>query len=408
MIRRKLKRTADRDMESTNRKYINKIDWLTVILTIGLTIFGLLNIASATSEGYEEGTPLMEYIGTLFTGKFLRQFIIFLVSLGIAIALMFMNYDTIKDLNLFIFIGTVLLLVATLIFGNRQRGMRGWRTITKPISIGLQPGELCKIMAIIVFSAELAKVTEGNKLGITRVSDLIPLIIKAGIIAGLIIAQPDFGTAMIYIGIMLALIFMAKTSWKILVPLAVLGAVSLPILWMFLTPDQKARVYVFLDPSLDPEGYGYNVGRAKSVSSAGGMTGKGLFSRDLLTQKSSYLPEKHTDFIFSSMVEAIGIIGAVIFVIIYLLLIFRLFRLSMRARDDFGAYVIMGVAFMLAFHFIENVGMNIGLMPVTGIPLPLISYGGSNLMTTIVAIGMCVNIDMRRAKNNKLRDIVLK
>ena len=195
---------------------------------------------------------------------------------------------------------------------------------------------------------------------------------------------------------------MAKTSWKILGPLLGGGLACLPLIWLVLTPEQKNRVYVFLDPMRDPEGAGYNVLRAKAVSSSGGLFGKGLFSTDLLTQKSNYLPEKHTDFIFSSTCEAIGFIGALLLVLCYVMLIVRLFQLSMRAKDDFGAYLILGVAFMLLFHFIENVGMNIGIMPVTGIPLPFISYGGSSLMTSMAGVALAINVDMRRARNHKL------
>ena len=191
----------------------------------------------------------------------------------------------------------------------------------------------------------------------------------------------------------MGLLFMSKTSFKILGTIAGAALVLLPVAWLLMTPDQKGRIEVFLDPSKDPEGKGFNVLRAKTVASSGGFRGKGFFSQDLLTQQSSFLPEDHTDFIFSSTTEAIGFAGAILLVAAYLFLIFHLFRISMRARDDFGMYIIVGVACMLLFHVFENIGMNIGLMPVTGIPLPLISYGGSNLLTTL--IGMVLNVHMR-------------
>ncbi len=388
-------------MEFSKNKLSKRIDWVTVALTLGLAVFGVICIASATSVGFEEGQSLMAYIGSLFSGNALRQLIFLIISIGLAVGAMFLDYNNIRDFVNYIFWGAVGILAIVLIFGSRQRGMTGWFYLPG-LNVGIQPGEFCKVAAIIVFAKEFAHRTEGRTIGITRFRELWPVLWKCGLLAGLVVLQPDFGTAMIYIAIAMALLFMAKTSFKVLGPLMGGGLACLPLLWLLLTPDQKNRVYVFLDPTLDPEGAGYNVLRAKAVSSSGGMWGKGLFSTDLLTQRTNYLPEEHTDFIFSSTCEAIGFFGAFLLVAFYVLLIVRLFRLSMRAKDDFGAYLILGVAFMLLFHFIENVGMNIGIMPVTGIPLPLISYGGSNLMTTMVAIGLALNVDMRRGRNNKL------
>lgn len=393
-------------MDSSTQKLIKKIDWITVILGLGIAIFGVLCVASATSVGYEEGQPLMEYVGSLFTGNALRQLIFLGIGVAVSVALLFINYSNLKDYANVLYFIAVGLLAVVLVFGSKSRGMRGWINV---FGIGLQASELCKVIAIIVFANEFSKITEGQKVGARKLSELWPVFWKCVLLIALIVVQPDFGTAMIYVGIAGGLMIMSKTSLKILLPLIGAAVGALPILWMVLSDTQKARIYVFLDPTLDPDGDGYNIIRAKNVSSAGGMHGKGLFSKDLLTQKSNYLPEKQTDFIFSSTCEAIGFVGAFIFVLLYLFFIFRLFRLSMRAKDDFGSYIIMGVAFMLLFHFIENVGMNIGLMPVTGIPLSLISYGGSNLMASIVGIGLCINVDMRRARNNRLRnDVILK
>ena len=390
-------------MEVSRQKYIRRIDWFTVILTLGMAVFGVICIASATSAGYEEGQPVMAYIGSLITGNVLKQIIFIVLALSVSIALMFLNYSNIKGFINIIFFVMVGILAVVLVFGSKQRGMRGWFYF-RAIGVGIQPAEVCKLPAILVFAREFSRITEGKDIGVTRFREMWSGVWRLFILVALIVAQPDFGTAVVYVGIYLALLFMSKASLKIILSIAGAGILGLPALWFFLSPEQKNRVYVFLDPTLDPEGSGFNVLRAKSVSSAGGAWGKGFFSQNLLTQKSNYLPEKHTDFIFSSTCEAIGFYGALIFVIIYLILIVRLFMLSMRAKDDFGSYIIMGVAFMLLFHFIENVGMNIGIMPVTGIPLPFISYGGSNLITSIIGVALAVNVDMRRARNNKLRD----
>ena len=389
-------------MEVSKNKVIRRIDWITVALTLGLSVFGVICIASATSQGFEEDQPFMAYLGTLFTGNAVKQLIFLALSIALGIAIMFVDYNNIRDFSAIILWVAAGVLVAVRLFGSNQRGLTGWFYFDA-LGVGIQPAEFCKLAAILVFANEFAKKTEGRSIGIAKFSELWPILWKCGMLAGLVIIQPDFGTAMIYITIAIALLFMAKTSFKILGPLIGGGLASLPLLWMLLTPEQKNRVYVFLDPTLDPEGAGYNVLRAKSVSSSGGMWGKGLFSKELLTQRNNYLPEEHTDFIFSSTCEAIGFIGALLLTLAYILLIVRLFYLSMRAKDDYGSYIVMGVAFMLLFHFVENVGMNIGIMPVTGIPLPMLSYGGSNLMTTLFGIGLALNVDMRRARNNKLQ-----
>ena len=178
-------------------------------------------------------------------------------------------------------------------------------------------------------------------------------------------------------------------------------AALVPLAWLFFMDDwQKARLYSFVDPELDPEGTGMQILRSKSVASSGGLNGKGFFSEDLLTRQNNYLPENETDFIFSSTIEAVGFVGGIVLLILYFLLIMRLIQLSMRAKDDFGAYIILGVSFMLLFHIFENIGMNIGIMPITGIPLPLFSYGGSNLLTTMLAIGLVLNVNMRRSRRS--------
>ncbi|MBQ9942704.1 MAG: FtsW/RodA/SpoVE family cell cycle protein, partial [Christensenellaceae bacterium] len=214
----------------------------------------------------------------------------------------------------------------------------------------------------------------------------------------LILAQPDFGSAIVYAVVLFGLMFMAKTNWKII--LGVFGAVVavLPLGWLMLADYQKNRLLSFVDPELDPTGAGYQVLRAKVVGSSGGLEGKGLFSADLLTQKTNYLPEEQTDFIFAATTEAVGFIGGMVIILLYGLLIYRLISLSMKAKDDFGAYLILGVSFMLLFHVVENIGMNIGAMPVTGIPLPLFSYGGSNLLTMMLAFGLVLNVNARRLR----------
>lgn len=372
---------------------LKRIDWLTVALVLGLALFGVIAIASATCTAYDpQAQSFLEYLGSLSSSLPLTQFLYLCIGIVCVIVILFLDYNNIREFCNIIYWLCIGLLILTLIFGSSQRGLQGWLRVG---GVGIQTSEICKPLLILVLARDFAERTENKNGGIDKFRDLLPILLKFIIPVVLIGLQPDLGTAMVYVFILMGLLFMSKTSFKILGTIAGAALVLLPVAWLLMTPDQKGRIEVFLDPSKDPEGKGFNVLRAKTVASSGGFRGKGFFSQDLLTQQSSFLPEDHTDFIFSSTTEAIGFAGAILLVAAYLFLIFHLFRISMRARDDFGMYIIVGVACMLLFHVFENIGMNIGLMPVTGIPLPLISYGGSNLLTTLISIGMVLNVHMR-------------
>lgn len=202
------------------KKYIAQaIDWITVTLTLGLAVFGVICIARLrTSAGYEEGQSAMAYIGSLFSGNALRQLIFLGISIALAVAVLFVDYQNIRQFVTYIFWGAAAVLAAVLVFGSRQRGMTGWFYFSA-LGVGIQPGELCKIAAILVYAREFAKVTEGRTMGISHWKELWPVVWKCGVLAGLVVLQPDFGTAMVYVVIAAALLFMAKTSWKILGPL---------------------------------------------------------------------------------------------------------------------------------------------------------------------------------------------
>lgn len=372
---------------------LKRIDWLTVALVLGLALFGVIAIASATCTAYDpQAQSFLEYLGSLSSSLPLTQFLYLCIGIVCVIVILFLDYNNIREFCNIIYWLCIDLLILTLIFGSSQRGLQGWLRVG---GVGIQTSEICKPLLILVLARDFAERTENKNGGIDKFRDLLPILLKFIVPVVLIGLQPDLGTAMVYVFILMGLLFMSKTSFKILGTIAGAALVLLPVAWLLMTPDQKGRIEVFLDPSKDPEGKGFNVLRAKTVASSGGFRGKGFFSQDLLTQQSSFLPEDHTDFIFSSTTEAIGFAGAILLVAAYLFLIFHLFRISMRARDDFGMYIIVGVACMLLFHVFENIGMNIGLMPVTGIPLPLISYGGSNLLTTLISIGMVLNVHMR-------------
>ncbi|MGI6665458.1 MAG: FtsW/RodA/SpoVE family cell cycle protein [Christensenellaceae bacterium] len=382
-------------MEAKKTGILKRIDWILVVLTLAIFIAGLLSVASATLPAYTGETTVIQYIGSLFQGYPLSQLIYFFVGLLAVVILMLWDYTNMKEFTNYLYGGMVIFLAAVLIFGSNVRGMVGWFMIG---SVGIQPAEVCKPIMIVVLAKEFASRTEGQKEGIGTFRGILPMVWRFLIPFLLICMQPDWGTAMVYAFILLGMLFMTKTSFKVLGPIIGSVLVMLPIAWLLMSTEQKARIAVFLDPTKDPLGSGYNMIRAKTVAGAGGISGKGLFSPDLLTQRTNYLPEKQTDFIFSATIEAIGFVGGAIIILLYLAWIFRMLYLSTKAKDDFGSFIILGVTFMFLFHIIENIGMNIGVLPVTGIPLPFFSVGGSNLLASMLSVGLVLNVNMRRAR----------
>lgn len=373
-----------------------QIDWVLLLIVLCIVLYGVIAITSTTSDAMEEGESLGSYLSSLDFGYSGLQLIYFAIGLVAIVVLLILDYNNLRDFSNILYWISVALLLAVLLSEN-VRGISGWFKLG---SRGFQPAELCKIVIIIVLAKEFAQRTEGKEQGIHTFRELFPIIWRFLIPFALIVVQPDWGTALVYVFVLIGMMFMAKTSIKLMAILG-LGAIALmPLAWLFMADWQKDRFYSFLNPTADLQGSGFNVDRAKTVGGSGGLSGKGFFSEDLLTQQSGYLPESHTDFIFSSATEAVGFIGALILIVLYLLLILRFVQLSTRAKDDFGMYIIIGVSAMFLFHIFENIGMNIGTMPVTGIPLPLFSYGGSNMLTCMIAIGLVLNVNMRRSRYN--------
>ncbi len=379
-----------------NTKLIKCIDWWLIGIVLAIVVFSIISIVSVTSTGFsEDELTFWEFVETLDFSYAKLQLIFFGVGIAIAAAVMFVDYNNLRDFTDLLYVVVIALLILVLIFGKEINGTKGW---FKFGSRSFQPAEIGKVAMIIIFAKQFAKVTERTKHGISTIKELFPLLWRFLIPFALILLQPDFGTSIVYLFIFAMMLFAARTSWK-LIGLLVLGAgVAAPIAWFSFSPYQKDRVLNFFDPSRDIEGSGMNVARAKSVIQSGGVPGKGFFSPQLLTQSGSYLPEDHTDFIFSATSEAVGFWGGMLLLLLYFLLLGRMVMLAMRAKDDFGCYIILGVVFMMFFHIFINIGMNIGAMPVTGIPLPFFSYGGSYLLTSMLAVGVVLNVNMRRIR----------
>ncbi|MBE7043558.1 MAG: rod shape-determining protein RodA [Ruminococcaceae bacterium] len=276
--------------------------------------------------------------------------------------------------------------------GREETGGQSWLVLGP---VRFQPGELVKMGFIISFAAHVDTVKEN----INRFSVILILLLHAGVIIGLILAQPDAGTALVFLFITISMMYAAGLhyTWLIAGGLVSLGA--FPFVWMNLQTYQKERIFTFLQPERDPLGYGYQVIQSKTAISGGGLYGHG-YLHGVLTQ-SDALPAKHTDFLFAVLGEELGFWGCMLIMILLLTIILRVFLTAKVSKTSFGTIVCAGIGAMLLFHTFENIGMCMGLMPVTGIPLPFFSYGGTALVTVFIGIGLVMNARYRTSAESR-------
>ena len=377
------------------------IDWVLFANIVLLVMLSLIAIASALSDPLDaETSSITSAIGQLDVKYVFQQLTWFVVGLVAMFIMLLPDYHNIGEYYKWIYIIMVLLLVAVFAFGSELNGTKGWFKIG---TTGFQPSELGKIAIVIVLAKMMSDKAQGKDGGIKKLRDILPLLAVFAIPFGLILIQPDWGTAFVYAFTFVMMLIMAKTSWKIIAGLFVGAGISLPIAWSLMDGWQKDRILGFLgivDETMTEQqikDMTYQADQAKMAAGSGELTGKGLFSLGGETQ-SSHIPYNHTDFIFASTTEAVGFVGAIVIILLYFLLIGRTLYLATKAKDEFGKLIIIGVLAMTLFHIFENIGMNIGVMPITGIPLPFFSYGGSNLLTNMLAFGLVLNVSMRRQK----------
>ena len=381
--------------ERKARQKSQNIDWITLILVVGLVTFGLITIANVLAEpftGAESGvSDILKNLNLEYVQKQIVNFLVGLAGLFIMLAI---DYSLFRHAVKYIYIGNVLLLVLLLIISEDSRGVMGWFNLG---TRAFQPSELCKVTLILMLSDVASQIVEREG-GIKTFKDLGILTLYFAIPFALVVMQPDMGTAVVLLAIFVCILFISKLSWKFVIGAVVGAAALLPLTYFYILDDkQKMRIQIFLDPSLDTTGTGaaMHVIRSKQAIGSGQMYGKGYFVDGTLAQLK-YVPERHTDFIFSGVVEGLGFIGGAILILAYFLLIFRWLWVALHAKDHLGTCIAIGGMGMLLAHVFENIGMTIGLMPVTGIPLPFVSYGGSNLLANMMCVGLVLNVWMRR------------
>jgi len=349
------------------------IDWSLYIVPLLLAIFGIAVIYSIT---YGTNNHLA-----------LDQIIYVILGIGAAIGLTIVDYRTLKGLYLILYMIGIGLLILVLFIGTKTFGATRWINL---VVFQLQPSEIFKLIILIVLAKFFSDWQDFNWQKMLLIFALVALPI------GLILKQPDLGTAStICIGLLAILILSSVKKLYLVIGLAIILAFS-PIGWHFLKTYQKNRIRAFINPSVDPQGAGYNVSQAKIAVGSGGLWGQGL-GRGSQSQLN-FLPVAHTDFIFAGTAEATGFAGSSFLIILIGFLIVRIFMIAQLAKDNFGMYLAIGIGTIFLFQTLINIGMNLGIMPVTGIPLPFVSYGGSSTLTNFAAIGILQSIYLRHRK----------
>jgi rod shape determining protein RodA len=318
---------------------------------------------------------------------FYRQLVFLAVGLGGFLFLSVFDYHALAKLNRAIYVVLVLLLVYISVFGLVVHGGKRWLDFGVA---SLQPAEFVKL-SIILGLARLLYLKRGQ---INSWSIIIWSFIYAAVPAILVAAQPDLGSAIVIFALWLGIILLSPIKKKFILILFVIFVIAVGGIWKFVLKDfQKSRIEVFINPSLDPKGRGYNVKQATIAVGAGEFLGRGLGKG--VQSQSKFLPERQTDFIFAASSEEVGFIGSFSLLILYFFLLFRLMQILRKSKDDLGMYISGGVMFLFFIQVLINVGMNIGLLPVTGIPLPFVSAGGSSLVVSLLALGVAQNISIQ-------------
>lgn len=360
-----------------DRRLITHFDWTYLLLVTLVAVIGIANLYSATSSWTIDAEPV-----------YLKQ--TYWLGLGLLIVGLtcLVDYRHLEYLSFPFYGFTILMLAAVLLVGRTSMGATRW------ISLGgfnLQPSEVMKIVIIIALARYFSE--KGHLQGFSLRELVVPGLLL-GAPALLVMKQPDLGTAMLilFIGGTMALFCGIRRSALVTLGLAGIGAAAGG--WFLLHDYQKRRILTFLNPENDPLGAGYHIIQSKIAVGSGGIEGLG-FMKGTQSQLS-FLPERHTDFAFSVFAEEWGLIGCLLLLALYLLIVIWGLHIALRASDRFGMYIALGVSAMLFWHIVVNLGMVIGLLPVVGVPLPLFSYGGTSMVTTMIGIGLLLNVSMRR------------
>ena len=363
------------------RKF-KEIDWKLLVIVSLIFTLGIIVISSATQANI---------VGINRQVKV--QFISFLMGLCIIFGLLLIDYNTFAKYSKPIYIVNILLLLLVYMpgLGIERAGARSWINLG---FVDLQTSEIVKIGFILSFASFL----EAKKGKLNTFRDLMPVALYAAPIVLLILKQPDLGTAIVFISIISGMVFICDINIKIVFYTMAASVLSIPAIYPFLKAHQKLRIDAFLHPGNSDYAGNYQVIQSMIAIGSGKIFGKGLYKG---TQNQfNFLPVQDTDFIFAVLAEELGLIGGLILIVLFYMFLKRILIIAKTSKDFYGSLITTGVLFMFLYQTIQNIGMTMGLMPVTGVTLPFVSYGGSSMINSMIALGLVFNVAMRRKKIN--------
>jgi rod shape determining protein RodA len=377
-------------------RLLKNIDWVFIGILVVIMAMSLFVLRSASANIFQDPYYFVK-----------KQLLWIVIGFGLMFFVASFDYIHLKKLSKYIYAANIALLLAVFVFGHETKGAQRW------ISLGffdLQPSELAKIAIIVSFAVLLSK-RQGE---LEKFWDIIPSLIFVGLPMLLILKQPDLGTSLVFLAIMLGMLWVGGVNPRLI--LMMLAMILVFVIFVFgllyfatdgfqkppedlpiplpLKPYQLLRLVIFINPNMDPLGAGYHVIQSQVAIGSGGIWGKGYLQGSQV--QYNFLPEHHTDFIFSTVGEELGFLGGSFILVLYFLLFWRMVNIAKEARDTLGTLIVVGVTSMLVFQFFVNVGMTMGIMPVTGIPLPLLTYGGSGLLSNMIAMGFVLSVNLRK------------
>ena len=361
-----------------DRRLLLNFDWILVISVIVIAILGLANLYSATYTSPSYGTPV-----------FIKQIYYFLLGFGVVAVVVSMDYRILLNWNYGIYVSVVILLLLTLILGKTIANTQRWIDLG-PFAV--QPSEPAKLALVISLASYYARKDAGK--GFSFKELLVPIGLT-GVLFLLVLKQPDLGTALMFGFIFVSMTLFVKLKWSTIGILAGISGSAIPLAWRFLLkPYQRLRIQAFLNPESDPLRSGYHILQSKIAVGSGLKFGRGYLKGSQV--HLDFLPERHTDFAFSVWAEEWGFVGSLFFLACYFFFILWGLNIALASKDKFGVLLAFGIISLIFWQAVINLAMVVGLLPVVGMPLPLVSYGGSSLLTTMAGIGILINIRMRR------------
>lgn len=373
-----------------DKKFVKNFDYLSMLLVLALFSIGMAALASAT--GANNG----KY------GMIIAQSVWFVLGLAVFFIALNIDYNIFGSIALYLYVlmlAPLVILVAFPSLGHTSHNATSWFRVG---SQQVQPSEFAKIIFILTFARHIDKIREKDETAINKPENLIFLLAHAAVPVLLIMKQPDNGTALVYCVIAASMLFAANISFKYILGALACIVPAVPVFLFFILPRMPKyaanRILGFINPDLDPKGIGWQAMISKLAIGSGRIWGQGLFHGIQSHMPKGGLPVKESDFIFAVLGEELGFVWCAVVVALFVLLLLRFMYIARTSKDFYGSLIVSGVTAMIAFHMFQNIGMTVGLMPITGIPLPFFSYGGSSFLTNMAGVGLVLCVAMRRQK----------